>query len=33
MFIDTWRIRDRKLDAFKEAARGFVDFVAEKSRG
>jgi quinol monooxygenase YgiN len=29
MFIDTWRIRDGELDAFKDAARGFVDFVAE----
>jgi quinol monooxygenase YgiN len=29
MFIDTWRIREGKLDAFKDAARAFVDFVAE----
>jgi quinol monooxygenase YgiN len=29
MLIDTWKIRDGKLDAFKDAAREFVDFVAE----
>jgi hypothetical protein len=29
MFIDTWRIRKGKLDAFKDAARAFVDFVAD----
>ena len=28
VFIDTWRIRNGKLDAFKDAARAFVDFVA-----
>ena len=27
--IDTWRIREGKLDAFKDAAQAFVDFAAE----
>lgn len=27
--IDRWRIRQGKLDTLKDAARGFVDFVAE----
>jgi quinol monooxygenase YgiN len=27
--VDTWRIREGKLDVFKDAAREFVDFVAE----
>ncbi len=29
VFIDTWKIREGKLAAFKDAAREFVDFVAE----
>jgi hypothetical protein len=32
MFIDTWRIPKGKLDAIKDAARAFVDFVATRSR-
>ncbi len=29
LFIDTWKIREGKLAAFKDATREFVDFVAE----
>jgi quinol monooxygenase YgiN len=29
IFVDTWKIGEGKLDAFKDATREFVDFVAE----
>jgi hypothetical protein len=29
IFIDTWKLREGKLGAFKDAAREFVDFVAK----
>jgi hypothetical protein len=28
-FVDTWKIRDGRLKELKDAARAFVDFVAE----
>lgn len=29
IFVDRWKVRKGKLDAFKDAAREFVDFVAD----